>query len=100
MVPLTLVVASGWVSWLAAALLLLPAPLVPLVMVLLGRAAVTASQRQLNTLGRMSGCFLDLLRGLPTLRHRQALELAEQAVDGAAEEYRQRTMQVLRMAFL
>jgi len=100
MVPLMLLVATAWHSWLAAALLLLTAPLVPLFMVLLGRAAATASQRQLNTLGRMSGCFLDLLRGLPTLRHLQALELAEQAVDGAAEEYRQRTMQVLRMAFL
>src|SRR5690606_19895771 len=51
-------------------------------------------------LGRMSGRFLDLLRGLRTLRHLQALPAAQSAVEQAAEDYRSRTMGVLRLAFL
>ncbi|SDS81763.1 ATP-binding cassette, subfamily C, CydD [Halopseudomonas litoralis] len=99
-VPLMLLLATAWHSLLAAALLLATAPLVPLFMVLLGQAAATASRRQFVALGQMSGRFLDLLRGMATLRHLQALGPAQQAVEEAAEDYRSRTMRVLRMAFL
>lgn len=99
-VPLLLLLATAWHSLLAAVLLLVTAPLVPLFMVLLGHAAAAASQRQFAALGRMSGRFLDLLRGLRTLRHLQALPAAQSAVEQAAEDYRSRTMGVLRLAFL
>ncbi len=99
-VPLMLVLATAMHSLLAALLMLLTAPLVPLFMVLLGKAAASASQRQFIALGRMSGRFLDLLRGLPTLRHLRALVFAQQAVSQAAEDYRRGTMRVLRLAFL
>src|SRR5690554_297602 len=99
-VPLLLLLATAWHSLLAALLLLLTAPLVPLFMVLLGQTAANASQRQFVALGRMSGRFLDLLRGLRTLRHLQALPTAQRAVEQAAEDYRSRTMGVLRLAFL
>ena len=99
-VPLLLLLATAWHSLLAAALLLVTAPLVPLFMVLLGHTAAAASQRQFAALGRMSGRFLDLLRGLRTLRHLQALPAAQSAVEQAAEDYRSRTMGVLRLAFL
>lgn len=99
-VPLMLVLVTAMHSLLAALLMLLTAPLVPLFMVLLGKAAASASQRQFIALGRMSGRFLDLLRGLPTLRHLRALAFARQAVSQAAEDYRRGTMRVLRLAFL
>ena len=100
LVPLMVLVATAWHSLLAALLLLLTAPLVPLFMVLLGQTAANASQSQFLALGRMSGRFLDLLRGLRTLRHLQALPTAQRAVEQAAEDYRSRTMGVLRLAFL
>lgn len=99
-VPLMLLLATAWHSLLAAALLLATAPLVPLFMVLLGQAAATASRRQFVALGQLSGRFLDLLRGMATLRHLQALEPAQGAIEEAAEDYRSRAMRVLRMAFL
>lgn len=99
-VPLMILLSTAWHSWLAATLLLLTAPLVPLFMVLLGHTAAAASQRQFVALGRMSGRFLDLLRGMRTLRHLQALPAAQLAVEQAAENYRGRTMRVLRLAFL
>ena len=100
LVPLSVLLATAWHSPVAAVLLLLSAPLVPLFMVLLGHTAAAASQRQFAALGRMSGRFLDLLRGLRTLRHLQALPAAQLAVEQAAEAYRSRTMAVLRLAFL
>lgn len=98
--PLILLLVTAWHSLLAAALLLLTAPLVPLFMILLGHSAAAVSQRQFIALGRMSGRFLDLLRGIRTLRHLQALPIAQRAVEQAAEDYRNRTMGVLRLAFL
>ena len=87
-------------SWLAALILLMTAPLIPLFMILVGKGAQARQQQQMLVLQRMSGHFLDGLRGLPTLRlldahHRLREELAQ-----IGEEFRIRTMRVLRLAFL
>ncbi|WVM89873.1 ABC transporter transmembrane domain-containing protein [Halopseudomonas pachastrellae] len=100
LVPVLLVICTAVFSPLAAVLLLLTAPLVPVFMILLGKAAASASQRQFIALARMSGRFSDLLRGSWTLRHLGALPAAEAEVETAAEHYRAGTMRVLRMAFL
>ncbi len=100
LVPLTLLVCIFYYSPLAATLMLLTAPLVPLFMILLGKAAAAASQKQFVALARMSGRFMDLLRGLKTLQQLQAVPQAEAEVAQAAEHYRAGTMRVLRMAFL
>lgn len=100
LVPLLILLAVYPLNWAAATLLLVTAPLIPLFMALVGRQAAAANQRQFQTLGRMSGHFLDRLRGLATLRllDRADAELAE--VSQIAEGFRVRTMAVLRIAFL
>ncbi|WP_426521113.1 thiol reductant ABC exporter subunit CydD [Diaminobutyricibacter sp. McL0618] len=75
-------------------------PLIPLFMVLVGWATQTAQQRQWATLGRLSRAFLDVVNGLSTLKlfgrqHRQA-----ERIRAISEEYRVRTMRVLRVSFL
>jgi ATP-binding cassette, subfamily C, bacterial CydD len=98
--PVILFLAILYYSKLAAFLLLITAPLVPLFMVLLGNAAARASQQQLQVLSRMSSRFLDLMRGMATLQHLQATTKATNSVANAAERYRSSSMQVLRLAFL
>lgn len=98
--PLLLVTATFVYSPLAAVILLITAPLVPVFMILLGNAAAAASQRQLQKLSRMSGRFLDLVRGMPTLQQLQATERASATVANAAGHYRDSSMQVLKLAFL
>lgn len=99
-VPILLVALVLPHSWLAALLLLATAPPVPLFMGLIGRGAATASLKQAQALAILGGRFLDLVRGLPTLR------LLGRAADGGAwlaadaAQYRERTMGVLRLAFL
>lgn len=100
LVPLLLVAVIAPLSLLAAALLLLTAPMVPLFMIILGKAASASSRKQLQALSRLGGRFLDLVRGMRTLQQLQATAQAQEQVAQAAAGYRQRTMAVLRLAFL
>lgn len=100
LIPLMIAVAVAPRSWLAAVILLVTAPLIPLFMVLVGKGAAAASERQVVALGVLGGRFLDLLRGAPTLRLLGRGETGARWVEHASEAYRQRTMGVLRLAFL
>ena len=98
--PLLIAAAVFYHSKLAAALLLLTAPLVPLFMILVGTAAAKKSRQQLDTLSQLGGRFLDLVRGMPTLRRLNAVAQAEKQVSASALAYQKRTMSVLTLAFL
>lgn len=98
--PLLIAAAVFYHSKLAAVLLLLTAPLVPLFMILVGTAAAKKSRRQLDTLSQLGGRFLDLVRGMPTLRRLNAVAQAEKQVSASALAYQKRTMSVLALAFL
>jgi ATP-binding cassette subfamily C protein CydD len=100
LVPLTIAAAVFPVSWAAGALLLATAPVIPFFTVLVGMGAESISQRHFESLSRMSAHFLDVLRGLATLKlfgrsREQGAEIAR-----VSAEYRRRTMSVLRVAFL
>lgn len=99
-VPLVLLAAVLPFSWAAAGILLLTAPLIPLFMILVGWGAKARQTRQMLALQRMSGYFLDCLRGLPTLRLLDAQQRQADAVARIGEDFRVRTMSVLRLAFL
>jgi len=87
-------------SWLAAMLLLCTAPLIPVFMALVGRGAARASQLQAAALARLGAQFLDLLRGLPTLRLLGSAEAGAARLAVSAGEYRERALAVFRLAFL
>jgi ATP-binding cassette subfamily C protein CydCD len=100
LVPLAVL---GWVAPLdpvAAAILTFTVPLLILFMVLVGRGAQARTRRRWQALTLLSAHFLDVVRGLPTLRayrrdHAQDAILAE-----VGERYRVGTMGTLRIAFL
>lgn len=98
--PLMIAAAVLPVSWGAAAILLLTAPLVPLFMVLVGWGARQRQTEQMQMLQRMSGHFLELVRGLPTLQLLNAHHRMGRQVTAVADAFRVRTMRVLRLAFL
>lgn len=87
-------------DWLAGLFLLLTAPLIPFFMILIGMGTEALSQRQQLALARLSGVFLDRLRGLDMIRRFGAEQRELQQVSGLIEEFRVRTMSVLRVAFL
>ncbi|MFD1132012.1 ABC transporter ATP-binding protein/permease [Psychrobacter sanguinis] len=98
--PLILLIAVAWQSKFAAALLLMTAPLVPIFMILIGHLTAKKNAAQFSALSQLSGRFLDWIRGMPTLKRLQATSIAEQDLAISSEEYRRRTMDVLKIAFL
>jgi len=98
--PLLLVGAAFTVDATSGAILLVAALLVPVAMAVTGIGAAQASKRQFAALDSLSGRFLDRMRGLPTLVLFRQQEAEAQALGRAAEDLRQRTMRVLRVAFL
>jgi ATP-binding cassette, subfamily C, bacterial CydD len=87
-------------DWLSGLILLATAPLIPLFMVWVGRAAGRASERRYAQLTRLGAAFIEALGGLVTLRQLGAAERFACRLDAEGEDYRALTMQVLRVAFL
>lgn len=100
MVPLAILFVVFPVSWAAGGLLLITAPLIPLFMMLIGMGAESVSQRHFEALSRMSAHFLDTLVGLPTLKLFDRSRSEAKAVGRVSAAYRQRTMNILKIAFL
>ena len=93
-------IAVATLSWVAALVLVLAAPLIPLFMALVGWRAKAASEAHMLELGGLNAFLLDRLRGLSTLRALGAVDATALRLRGAAQALRQRTMAVLRIAFL
>jgi ATP-binding cassette subfamily C protein CydD len=97
--PIILAVVASQ-SWVAALVLLVAAPVIPLFMALVGRGAQAASKAQMVEMGGMNAFLLDRLRGLATLRALHAVDATAERLGDAAQSLRRRTMAVLRIAFL
>ena len=99
-VPLSIFLCVFPLSWVAAIILLVAAPLIPVFMALIGWRAKAASEKHLAEMGGMNAFLLDRLRGLATIRALDAVELTARRLRGNADALRVRTMAVLRIAFL
>ncbi|KAB7897734.1 cysteine/glutathione ABC transporter permease/ATP-binding protein CydD [Rouxiella sp. S1S-2] len=99
-VPLLILVSIFPINWAAGLILLATAPLIPIFMALVGMGAADANRRNFQALARLSGQFLDSLRGLDTLRLFYRAEAEINQIKSSTENFRARTMEVLRLAFL
>ncbi|AVF33883.1 heme ABC transporter permease/ATP-binding protein CydD [Rahnella sikkimica] len=99
-IPLLILVSVFPINWAAGLILLLTAPLIPLFMALVGMGAADANRRNFVALARLSGNFLDSLRGLDTLRLFNRGSAEVEKIKRSTENFRARTMDVLRLAFL
>ncbi|KPZ70049.1 ATP-binding/permease protein CydD [Shewanella sp. P1-14-1] len=99
-IPLIILVSVFPMNWAAGVILFATAPLIPMFMILVGMGAADANRKNFSALSRLSGHFMDRLKGLSTLKlfHRGDTEVNK--IEAASEDFRQRTMSVLRMAFL
>jgi ATP-binding cassette subfamily C protein CydD len=79
---------------------ILALPLIPVFMVLIGWATRTAQQKQWESLQRLGAGFLDLVGGLGTLKIFGRERRQPERLRAITEEYRARTMSVLRVSFL
>ena len=87
-------------DWASSVLLLITAPVIPILMVLVGSYAEEHMQRQWTALSRLGASFVDALQGLPTLKVFGRSAEEREKMSATSEEFRERTMKVLRYAFI
>ncbi len=85
---------------LSAVIIAVTLPLIPLFMALIGMYTKSQVDRQWRTLGVLSGHFLDLVSGLPTLKAFGRAKTQVEAIRAVGDRYRSSTMGVLRVSFL
>src|SRR5215210_3733724 len=99
-VPLLIAAYLLPVDYVSAVLLLTTAPAIPVLMILVGSHAEKHMQHQWTALSRMSAYFFDVLQGLPTLKIFGRGAAERDRVTEVSDEFRERTLKVLRYAFL
>jgi ATP-binding cassette, subfamily C, bacterial CydD len=100
LVPLTVLCVVFPLDALTGLVLVLTAPLIPVFMVLIGETTDALTRKQYDRLGRLSAHFLDTLQGLTTLKLLGQSRQQAQAVGRVSDQYRQATLEVLKIAFL
>ena len=100
LIPLVIVVVAFPVNWAAGLVFIGTAPLIPLFMIFVGLKAAEANRRNFQALNRLGGFFLDRLQAMETLRLFQRSAYEKQQLEQTSDDFRVKTMQVLRLAFL
>jgi ATP-binding cassette, subfamily C, bacterial CydD len=99
-VPLAVLVFVATIDLVSTAVMLLTLPLVPVFMWLVGRYTEQRARERWQTLALLATHFLDVVRGLPTLRAFNRSEAQTEQIAAVSEQYRRTTMATLRVAFL
>ena len=99
-VPVTVIVIVAGNDWISAVIIALTVPLIPIFMALVGASTREHTERQLLTLQRLAGHFLDVVTGLPTLKVFGRAKAQAAAIEEVTDEYREATMATLRISFL
>ncbi|KIF07586.1 ABC transporter, partial [Streptomyces sp. RSD-27] len=99
-VPVAVLARIVTEDWVSAAIIVVTLPLIPLFMILIGMATQNRMDRQWRLLSRLSGHFLDVVEGLPTLKVFGRAKAQAEAIRKITDDYRQATMRTLRIAFL
>ncbi|MEU5250754.1 thiol reductant ABC exporter subunit CydD [Streptomyces longwoodensis] len=99
-VPVAVLARIVTEDWVSAAIIVGTLPLIPVFMMLIGWATQSRMDRQWRLLSRLSGHFLDVVAGLPTLKVFGRAKAQAESIKRITGEYRQATLRTLRIAFL
>ncbi len=99
-VPIAVLARIVTEDWVSAAIIVGTLPLIPVFMMLIGWATQSRMDRQWRLLSRLSGHFLDVVAGLPTLKVFGRAKAQADSIRRITGEYRRATMRTLRIAFI
>lgn len=99
-VPIAILATVLGQDVISAIIIAVTIPLIPIFMILIGLYTKTRVDRQWRTLAALSGHFLDLISGLPTLVIFGRAKAQAEAIRAMGDRYRTSTMSVLRISFL
>ncbi|MFC5854578.1 thiol reductant ABC exporter subunit CydD [Streptomyces chlorus] len=99
-VPVAVLARIVTEDWVSAAIIVVTLPLIPAFMMLIGWVTQSRMDRQWELLSRLSGHFLDVVAGLPTLKVFGRAKAQAESIRRITAEYRRATMRTLRIAFI
>jgi thiol reductant ABC exporter CydD subunit len=99
-VPVAVLCWSAAVDRTSALIMAVTLPVIPVFMALIGRSAGARARANFEGLAGLSAWFLDLVRGLPTLRAFNRGSAQAAGIREATDRYRRATMGTLRLSFL
>ncbi|MCD6640842.1 MAG: thiol reductant ABC exporter subunit CydD [Nocardioides sp.] len=98
--PPATIVAMWSLDWLSALIVVLTVPLVPMFAILIGLVTRDRADAQWRQLSALSGHFLDVVRGLPTLVAFRRARSQSERIRSITDRYRVATVETLKVAFL
>jgi thiol reductant ABC exporter CydD subunit len=98
--PLAILAWVATIDVTSALVMLATLPLVPVFMWLIGRFTEERTRERWQALQLLSTHYLDVVRGLPTLRAFNRSRAQEQSIAETSDRYRRTTMGTLRVGFL
>ncbi len=99
-VPLVILAIAFSQSWAVGVIFLISGPLIPVFMALVGMAAKDASRSQMAEVGTLNDLLIERLSALVDIRLLGAGDAVLSGFEAQARGLRERTMAVLRVAFL
>ena len=99
-VPVVVVAAVLADDWISAAIIIFTIPLIPVFMALVGALTRERTERELRSLQRLAGHFLDVVAGLTTLKVFGRSRAQIEAIGSVTERYRRSALATLRVTFL
>jgi ATP-binding cassette subfamily C protein CydD len=98
--PLLAMGTLAFVDWPSALIVTFSVPLLPVFAALIGRTTQESTQRRWRSLSALSGHFLDVMRGLPTLASYGRANAQVDSIATVSRRHRLATMKTLRLAFM
>jgi ATP-binding cassette, subfamily C, bacterial CydD len=98
--PLCAIVTLAFIDWPSALIVTLTVPLLPVFAALIGRTTEESTRRRWRSLSALSGHFLDVMRGLPTLASYGRADAQVESIATVSQRHRLATMKTLRLAFM
>ncbi|HEI9226129.1 TPA: ABC transporter ATP-binding protein/permease [Staphylococcus aureus] len=100
MVPLIIIIAMFFIHFNTALIMLITAPFIPLFYIIFGLKTRDESKEQMTYLNQFSQRFLNIAKGLVTLKLFNRTEQTEKHIYDDSTQFRTLTMRILRSAFL
>ncbi|HGN7276728.1 TPA: ABC transporter ATP-binding protein/permease [Staphylococcus aureus] len=100
MVPLIIIIAMFFIHFNTALIMLITTPFIPLFYIIFGLKTRDESKDQMTYLNQFSQRFLNIAKGLVTLKLFNRTEQTEKHIYDDSTQFRTLTMRILRSAFL
>ncbi|MBE7325652.1 thiol reductant ABC exporter subunit CydD [Nocardioides sp. Y6] len=98
--PAATIATIFYLDWVSGLVVVLTLPLVPVFAILIGLNTKDRAERQWREMATLSGHFLDVVRGLPTLVAHRRANAQSRTIRQVTDRYRRATLDTLKIAFV